>query len=369
MKIGVLTIHDTFSIGASLQAYAICKKLSEMQHEPELIAYSPKYLYSIYDARPIGIQEDFRSTIRSLFAWRRNAEVQKRFADFKNQFHPPMTRRYHSNEEIKADPPKMDAYVCGSDQIWNPEHIFYDDIFFCGFEKRQVPKVAYAASIGLDELTDKDTQFLSRQCKNMTSIGVREDKAVALLEEIGFSATQNIDPTLLYDMAAWRELESPVAQKLPEKYILYYPLSENKIEYELLPLLKSYTGLPCVVVSPSLKGYKHADCQICSAGPREYLYLIHNAEVVFTNSFHALSFSIIFEKKSVIYGHVSRNSRLESLLRLTGLQECFIKTAEGFNQKDWNAIWEKGYAECRNLIQEEQRKADVFLREALSEYK
>lgn len=369
MKVGVLTIHDTFSIGASLQAYAICRKLTELGHAPQLIAYSPKYLFSIYDARPIGIQEDLKSTIRSIFAYKRNAEIQKRFVEFKEHFHPPMTARCHSNEEIKQNPPEMDAYLCGSDQIWNPEHISYDDTFFCGFEKRQIPKVSYAASIGLDKLTDKDISFLCEQCKNMTSIGVREDTAVQQLSELGFAVTQNIDPTLLYGKEVWKELESPVSQKLPEKYILYYPLSENNIEYELLPLLKAYTGLPCVVISPSLKGYKHADYQVCSAGPQEYLYLFDNAEVVFTNSFHALSFSIIYEKKSVLYGHVTRNTRLESLLRLTGLEERLVKTVKDFQEKDWKTIWGKGYAKSNQIIQEEQVKADIYLREALSEYK
>ena len=369
MKIGVLTIHDTFSIGATLQAYALCRKLSEMGHEPELIAYSPEYLYSIYDARVIGIQEDLKSTVRSFFAYKRNAEMKKKFIEFKERFHPPMTTRYYRKEEVKQNPPQVDAYVCGSDQIWNPEHIMYDDTFFCGFEKRLVPKVAYAASIGLDELEEKDVAFLKRHCKNMTAIGVREDTAVTQLWEMGFSAVQNIDPTLLYDRDVWKELEVPVTQKLPSKYILYYPLSENSIEYELLPLVKAYTGLPCVVISPSLRGYKHADYQICCAGPQEYLYLFDNAEVVFTNSFHALSFSIIFKKKSVLYEHKTRNSRLESLLRLVNLEERLVRTVEEFKVKDWKTIWRKGYIGCKEIIWKEQKQADIYLKEALSECK
>ena len=280
-----------------------------------------------------------------------------------------MSRIYRTNAEIRENPPEMDAYVCGSDQIWNPEHISFDDTFFCGFEKRSVPKVAYAASIGLDKLTDKDVAFLKHQCRNMTSIGVREDTGVQQLRDLGFTVSRNIDPTLLYGKDIWKELELPVNQKLPDKYILYYPLSENAIEYELLPLLKKNTNLPCVVISPSLKGYKHADYQVCYAGPREYLYLFHNAEIIFTNSFHALSFSIIYEKKSVLYGHTTRNSRLESLLRLAGFEERLVKTAEEYERKDWKAIWEKGYTRCSQIIQEEQGKADVYLKEALSEYK
>lgn len=369
MKIGVLTIHDTFSIGASLQAYALCKKLEELGHEPELVSYSPHYLSSIYDAKSIGIQENLKSTIRSIFAFKRNAEMKSKFIEFKEKYHPNSTRRYYSREDILNAPPKMDAYVCGSDQVWNPQHILYDDTFFVGFERKLVPKVAYAASIGLDKLTEKDKKFLTEQCKNMTAIGVREDLAVEQLGELGIVATQNIDPTLLYKQEMWEKLETPVQQKIPGKYILYYPLSENEIEYELLPLLKAYTGLPCVVISPSLRGYKEADYQICNAGPSEYLYLLHNAEVIFTNSFHALSFSIIYQKKSVLYGHKTRNTRLDSLLRLAGMSERLVKTVDDFKNKNWEEIWCKGYGKCNQVLEEERRKSDVFLREALNEHK
>lgn len=365
----MLTIHDTFSIGASLQAYALGKKLKELGHEPCLIAYSPYYFQSIYDAKPFGIQENLKNTIRSLFTFRRDADLKRKFIQFKHTFHPPMSKRYLSRDEIIKDPPIMDAYVCGSDQIWNPEHIMYDDTFFCGFEKRNIPKISYAASIGLDVLNEKDKEFLKLECSQISHIGVREDKAVELLSELGIKAEQNIDPTLLYKKEEWEKLELPIKREnLPKKYILYYPLSANGFEQELLLALKQETGLPCVVISPSLRGYKNADYQVKNAGPQEYLWLIHNAEIVITNSFHALSFSIIYEKKFVLYPHKTRNSRLESLLRLTGMSNRLVFSIEEFKEKEWDNIWNNGLDFCNDTLTAEREKADNFLRESLDEY-
>lgn len=47
------------------------------------------------------------------------------------------------------------------------------------------------------------------------------------------------------------------------------------------------------------------------AGPAEFLGYIHYADYVLTNSFHAMAFSIIYQKKFLTFGHSTRNARLE----------------------------------------------------------
>ena len=71
---------------------------------------------------------------------------------------------------------------------------------------------------------------------------------------------------------------------------------------------------------------KLTDVQLYDLTVNEFLYLIHNAEMVCTDSMHATIFSIIFETNFVTFERFkksdqnSRNSRIYSLLQVMGLE-------------------------------------------------
>ena len=72
---------------------------------------------------------------------------------------------------------------------------------------------------------------------------------------------------------------------------------------------------------------KFADISISEASVGQFLYLIKNAEYVFTDSFHATVFSLIFEKQFFVFeraGHKGMGERINSLLSLFDLEERFI---------------------------------------------
>ena len=58
-----------------------------------------------------------------------------------------------------------------------------------------------------------------------------------------------------------------------------------------------------------------------TAGPAEFLCLIHIADYVVTNSFHATAFSIIYQKQFVVFLHTNRGARLRNILRIYGLED------------------------------------------------
>ena len=69
---------------------------------------------------------------------------------------------------------------------------------------------------------------------------------------------------------------------------------------------------------------------IIDAGPEEFLYLINNANLVCTNSFHGTAFSIIFEKKffsvnDYINGEYVDDERIRNILGEIGIPERYIK--------------------------------------------
>ena len=77
--------------------------------------------------------------------------------------------------------------------------------------------------------------------------------------------------------------------------------------------------------------YFYGGKKIVDAGPFEFLKLLSGAKYVFTDSFHATSFSIILEKQFYVFerfdprGRYSQNSRVNSLLEEYGLTDRLLK--------------------------------------------
>lgn len=70
------------------------------------------------------------------------------------------------------------------------------------------------------------------------------------------------------------------------------------------------------------------DVQLYNIGLIEFIQLIRDAEYVFTDSFHAIVFSILYSKKFVAYNRqktnskIAMNSRISDLLSEVGLSSC-----------------------------------------------
>jgi hypothetical protein len=87
------------------------------------------------------------------------------------------------------------------------------------------------------------------------------------------------------------------AERLLEKQylLLYLPVNDNeKLRKHADEYAKKY-DLEILEISTKLKAYKQGNF-ICvgDAGVEDFLSAIKNANIVFTNSFHAICFSIIF---------------------------------------------------------------------------
>ena len=69
------------------------------------------------------------------------------------------------------------------------------------------------------------------------------------------------------------------------------------------------------------------DLQLFDAIPQDFLSYILYSEMVFTDSFHASVFSLIFHKQFFAFGrteHKEMNNRLETLTKMFHTEERFI---------------------------------------------
>ena len=95
-----------------------------------------------------------------------------------------------------------------------------------------------------------------------------------------------------------------------------------------------------------------------TSGPSEFLYLIHHAKLVCTDSFHACVFSILFDTQFYVFEReneiISMNSRIDTLLRKFDLEEHRKKDYTDYSiNHDYSHVYE--------ILEREREKFNLFL--------
>ena len=317
MNVGIFTFPNSTSYGAVLQMYALYHTLENMGHAPNVINYKNKYMK--------------RQKHTSRGSWlRRTAErllhrgLFRKFARFENEW----VVKYP--KVCCEDPGKLpgigrryDAVICGSDQVWNPDVTGRDLSYFLNFCDEHTRRVAYAPSFGISEFPDDFSNEIRSDLEKFHALSVREAPGRTLIAAlVGKDSPLVCDPTLLLDSDDWTRLEKkhPAADGA---YILYYTVYTSATLWNKCKELARKKGIKIVVVGGNwLQQLQQKDETIRYAvdiGPDEWLYLVHHARYVVTNSFHGTAFSINYRKDFYVEFSSRANSRLEQITRSLGL--------------------------------------------------
>ncbi|MDE0836993.1 MAG: polysaccharide pyruvyl transferase family protein, partial [Akkermansiaceae bacterium] len=245
MRVGILTYHAAHNYGAVLQAYALQTELQCMGHEPSFIHYYPDTLEAKnHYRRPIRSTQDLaRAAAYKLFrgALNRRFERFNRFRDERLR----ITRRFRSFEDLAAEPPEFDTYICGSDQIWNFSQ-GASPVYFLRFLEATKPAVAYAPSFGSSFGKEDVPAELSAWINRFQYLSAREASGGKLIEELtGRPVPQVMDPAFLLTADEWAEVASTPTFGRP--YILFYALEINPFSEAVIGSLATRLGLPIVV--------------------------------------------------------------------------------------------------------------------------
>ena len=108
----------------------------------------------------------------------------------------------------------------------------------------------------------------------------------------------------------------------------------------------------------------YADKSFWNEGPIKFLNLVFNAEFVLTNSFHALAFSLIFEKQVFVFNRsTSINTRMFDLLSLFNLT---YRMVDSKSIKDINEITFIDYAKLETDFKLNVKNSKEFLLKVLN---
>lgn len=377
MKAGIITFHYAHHYGAQLQAYALMKTVAGMGIDCEIINYVRKDTMEGSSLFKKGLSpRALLSNANTLLNYKNLRRRYDKFNDFVNIKMKLSGKFYGSYHELAADSPQYDAYICGSDQIWNPliyEEKTFDPAFFAEFAQSG-RRIAYAPSFGVDNIPECKKDELKRYLDKFDRLSVRETAGEKIIYSItGRKPLTVLDPTLLPAECDWEKIS--IAPSIEEPYLLCYFITDGRKYSGYTEELSERFGLPIVSLCGSRMTVSNTRYSIMDAGPEEFLGLFKNASFICTDSFHGTVFSIIFRKDFLCFKQgqateKSVNSRLYSILDKLGLLSRIIAyTGDKMNFKekldDGSNSIDYGLVERR--LANERELSVKFLEEALKD--
>lgn len=315
MKVGIVTEPLVDNYGGVLQNYALQQSLRRIGLESVTLNYLsslPLGRYLLYFGKNLLFQP-FKSRRKKIKPYRKFIQRPEAFDKFISDHIAatlPVTR--YSGKLISKY--GIEALVVGSDQVWRRQYNEHLDDMYLAFAKSyDMPKIAYAASIGVDkwDYTPEQTELACDLIKGFSAVSVREESAISLCREnLGVKPELVLDPTLLLDATDYEALcqEVPVGK---EPYLAAYVLDINDEKRNTIDSIAKQNGLNVKFVTVS----SESKCSV-----EEWLAMFRDASFVITDSFHGTVFSILFGKRFRIFVNKERGAdRFYSLFKQLGI--------------------------------------------------
>lgn len=359
MKIGIVTMYNNnFNYGGNLQAYALCRLCNEMGYE----AYQIDYRNSSIIRFTLSSAKQF---VLSLGEKNKNIENRKRIIKSFNRT-IPHSKVYYKNTIQKANK-EYDCFIAGSDQIWNPKWI--NQAFSLSFCDNTKYKFSYAASIGRTEINSAEKNIFLQFLKNYDGVSVREKNSVSLLADLSPVQPQWVlDPTFLLSKEDWDSVCDN--SLLRNKYIFCYFLRDDIGIRNIAEEYAKYYNLKIVTLPFLSNTYRmcddgFGDYQFFEVSPYDFVSLIKNSECVFTDSFHAVAFSCIYQKQFYVINDSKMGAmgdRINTLLCIFKSEDHFLLSDAQKNFDYINELPKIPYEKYQNKFDEIKNQSLFFLK-------
>lgn len=328
-KIGIITLNGEFNYGNRLQNFALQHVFRSVGVSVDTIIISTNKKHKLYKeflSGNIRTLSDLLYVIRKLSKKLTIKNTVKRISYRKMQkmkyfFLSPFSKKYISSinvpyAQLKKVEKKYDLFVVGSDQVWNPNIIEFEDINFLSFAS-EGKRCSYSASIGISNFPTIPSTIAAHytvNLKKMDYISVREEAGATTIKRlIQRDVDVAPDPTLLLTKEEWLETLEIKECKQNKNFILLYFITP--ISSKVIVSINSFARMKNMDIVQIMGDQYNKNHKIVS--PNDFVQLINDAAYFFTDSFHGSIFSIIMETNFLAYerfDNKSIKSRLETLL-------------------------------------------------------
>ena len=376
MKVGIITWWRN-NYGSILQALALQQKLNQYNDlQYEIICQFGKKATSVDNVfdkiKSVGLAETCKRVFWKV-AFKGLRLRNKKMQQFVDENLKVSNLQY--NEHDIADSNKYyDTYICGSDQIWNPDLVPTDSMYWLPFVEKGKNKIAYAPSFGASTVSEKQKEQIKANLSTFKAVSCRENSGARtinlIIDEKKCEAV--LDPTMLIERGFWDTISENKIYN--EKYIFAYMLRGTATQRKYIENIAREKNLKIVSIpfldyeKIDLYDLKFGDYKLLDADPAEFISAIRHAEYVFCDSFHCIVFSILYHRPFFVFPKVGANGKVKEsqISRMTDLLELAeIKNRILFDNEEADLDAEIDWNNSDKKIQKARCDSERYLEQAL----
>ena len=369
-EVCITTWFGTENYGSNLQAIGLEKTIQNLGYKVSFLRNFNVMPFQFRHPRLLLTKIINRINKRKSveFFSRENYEItdkrKKRINDFNKRYFN--TRSFRTSEQWNDAIKHKMIFACGSDIIWNPargypDFRFLDFAYYAGLNR-----FSYASSIGAMSLPRKYFSAYKRYLGSMKAVGVREQSVADMLAPIiGCPVEQVVDPTLLLTKEEWKEFSNSaeLSIQIPaEGYVLCYFVMNDMRYWDYVKKIKDQTGLQIIVLPMHENDETQPYTILMDGTPYEFTWLIRNAELICTDSFHACVISMIFEKEFYLLRRErkSEDAKYDDFLGKYGLVDRSVSDETRFVRET-----KINYVKAKQLLEEDRNRSMKYLTRTL----
>ncbi len=337
-KIGVVTLYGYTNYGNRLQNYAVQELLKRYGYETETLVTQK-------NLKPI-----LKQVLMKFKAISGNVDAKRylKLKSFSNKY-IPIRKIYTRNMEISEKYAKQyDYFVVGSDQVWNPliRKNERNNFFLKFAEKHQ--RLCISPSFGVREIPSNEKEAYREGLNGFNNLCSREKEGVTIIKTLtGKEAELLIDPTLALSYDSWSQIfETPPKKDIKKKYVLNAFL--GKLPEEQLRQIYSAVEQEELELINVFKDESYS--------PGELLYMLSNAELICTDSFHFAAFSINFNRPFIVFRREGTFTEENMFSRLMTLLDMFKLQSREYSTLSLNNVMECDFTQSNRILTQERKK-------------
>ena len=302
-KILLVTIQDQGNFGNRLQNYALKTVLEKMGFEVDVLTVIKNFGKKPIIEAKLAVKRILVKLGQSKYNQQVAFANRKRACIAFTKKHFP--NRVYADRQLldSMDWSAYDFAVTGSDQVWHHWKSFDRELEYYYLEfMPQEKRISYAPSFGFNEFPAADIEQHRKGLQGMKTLSCREQEGCALIYSLtGRDSFKALDPTMLLSTEEWASLEKKPGFIDSDKYLLRFFIGRVSDESQKeIDRIASAEGLKVVDIGNKQDPLRYG------ISPENFIWLIHHAEVVCTDSFHAGVFSILFGRKLRVFRRVSQ---------------------------------------------------------------
>lgn len=275
--------------------------------------------------------------------------------------------------ELKSLNEICDCFCAGSDQIWNYELSFHENLYM-PFVEDDKKLISFSTSFGhkKDKTPIECRERIKSYLERYSAISVREKFDVEILKNnYGLVGQLVFEPVFCLDKKYYEELILNSKFNEEEPYILTYILDPNEEKRNAIIYYAKQLGVKVINLLDGDTYVREKNRKILNLPnilenieAEDFLKTFYNAKYVITDSFHGTAFSIIFNKPFLSIGNYGRGFErfIDLLSRLDLMDRLVDPRAIPHDKKYLKPI---DYTDVNEIIKRESRYTIEWLKNAV----